>query len=68
MVDYNIIRAIKKQKKEDESIVYSLVGEEVSQHFEETDSFYVHEGYVTITPLHYDLTNFNILKDVAKWF
>lgn len=32
----------------------------------DTDIFYLKSGYVTLTPLHYDLTNFNILKDVEQ--
>lgn len=33
-----------------------------------TDVYHIKEGYVTLTPLHYDLTNFNILDEVSKWF
>ena len=37
--------------------------------FEEgTDRYYLSQGYVTITPLHYDLTNFNLLGTVESWF
>ncbi|GAA0124066.1 MAG: 5'/3'-nucleotidase SurE [Clostridium argentinense] len=35
---------------------------------EETDVYNIKRGYTTITPLHYDLTNFNILEDVKKMF
>lgn len=35
---------------------------------EGTDKFYFNKGFVTITPLHYDLTNFKILHEVDKWF
>lgn len=35
---------------------------------ENTDKFYFNNGYVTITPLHYDLTNFKILNEVDNWF
>ncbi|WP_273327280.1 5'/3'-nucleotidase SurE [Vallitalea guaymasensis] len=58
----------KETGKEKENLVYKLEGERVVNHVEETDSYYVDNGYVTVTPLHYDLTNFNILKDVGKWF
>ncbi len=34
----------------------------------DTDVLYIKEGYITLTPLHYDLTNFNILDKVSKWF
>lgn len=32
------------------------------------DVDYLRQGYVTLTPLHYDLTNFKILKDVGDVF
>lgn len=48
--------------------LYNLEGERVVDHIEESDSYYINDGYVTITPLHYDLTNFEILKDVSRWF
>lgn len=35
---------------------------------EGTDKFYFNKGFVTITPLHYDLTNFKILNEVDNWF
>lgn len=35
---------------------------------EGTDRYYLSKGYVTITPLHYDLTNFNLLNRVESWF
>jgi 5'-nucleotidase len=34
----------------------------------EADTYYLKEGYVTVTPLHYDLTNFKLLTEVNKWF
>lgn len=34
---------------------------------EDTDRFYLSQGYVTITPLHYDLTNFDLLNEVEGW-
>lgn len=35
---------------------------------ENTDIYYIKRGYVTVTPLHYDLTNFKILDEVSKIF
>lgn len=35
---------------------------------EGTDLFYIKKGYVTLTPLHYDLTNFKILNEVKDIF
>ena len=34
---------------------------------EDTDRYYLSNGYVTLTPLHYDLTNFKLLKEVEEW-
>lgn len=33
----------------------------------DTDRYYLRQGYVTVTPLHYDLTNFDSLKKVSNW-
>ncbi len=35
---------------------------------ENTDKYFVKNGYVTITPLHYDLTNYKILREVSQVF
>lgn len=34
----------------------------------DTDIYNLKMKYITITPLHYDLTNFKILSDIDKWF
>ncbi|MCI1945042.1 5'/3'-nucleotidase SurE [Clostridium luticellarii] len=33
-----------------------------------TDVYYINDGYATLTPLHYDLTNYNIMDKVAGLF
>lgn len=33
----------------------------------DTDRYYLSKGYATITPLHYDLTNFETLEEVESW-
>lgn len=33
----------------------------------DTDRYFLREGYVTVTPLHYDLTNFKTLESVKGW-
>ena len=33
----------------------------------DTDRYFLREGYVTVTPLHYDLTNFETLETVKEW-
>lgn len=47
--------------------VLKLQGRKDAEFEEDTDRFYLSQGYVTITPLHYDLTNFNLLKKVERW-
>lgn len=47
---------------------YEIKGELKDIHEEDSDTLFFKEGYVTVTPLHYDLTNFKILKDVSEWF
>jgi len=47
---------------------YEIKGEVKDIHEENSDTIYFKEGYVTVTPLHYDLTNFKILNDVSEWF
>jgi hypothetical protein len=27
----------------------------------------VHEGFISVTPLHLDLTNYRLLEDIGKW-
>lgn len=36
--------------------------------YRHTDVYYVKEGYVTLTPLHYDLTNYHIIEQVTSLF
>jgi 5'-nucleotidase len=47
---------------------YEIKGEVKDIHEENSDTIYFKQGYVTVTPLHYDLTNFQMLSDVNKWF
>ncbi|MCB2305924.1 5'/3'-nucleotidase SurE [Clostridium estertheticum] len=47
---------------------YQIKGMAKDIHEEDSDTIYFKDGYVTVTPLHYDLTNFKILNDVGKWF
>ncbi|MBU3111931.1 5'/3'-nucleotidase SurE [Clostridium lacusfryxellense] len=47
---------------------YKIKGVVEDIHEEDSDTIYLKDGYVTVTPLHYDLTNFKILKDVCEWF
>jgi 5'-nucleotidase len=53
---------------EDNETQYEIKGEVKDIHEEDSDTIYFKEGYVTVTPLHYDLTNFKILDEVSDWF
>ncbi|MEK6264495.1 MAG: 5'/3'-nucleotidase SurE [Clostridium sp.] len=57
-----------KTTLENNDTQYQINGELKDIHDEYSDTLYFKEGYVTVTPLHYDLTNFKILKDVSEWF
>ncbi|NMM62933.1 5'/3'-nucleotidase SurE [Clostridium sp. P21] len=47
---------------------FQLKGEINNSENAETDVYFVKQGYVTLTPLHYDLTNFKILEEVKSLF
>lgn len=47
---------------------FILAGNIIDEQTEGTDTYAIQNGYVTVTPLHYDLTNFQILKMVNNWF
>ena len=34
---------------------------------EDIDVIAMQDGYATITPLHYDLTNYQLVEEVKKW-
>lgn len=48
--------------------ILKLTGKINDNHKVNTDVYYLKQGYVTLTPLHYDLTNFKIINEVSKWF
>ena len=33
----------------------------------ETDVTSLYEGYITVTPLHFDLTRYDAILEIAKW-
>ena len=43
---------------------YTLAGEPISEYSEETDVWYINHGYITITPLICNLTNFDVLNKI----
>lgn len=50
------------------AITYSINDSVIEASHEDTDTYYIEDNYVTLTPLHYDFTNFNMLNDISKWF
>ncbi|OSB16321.1 5'/3'-nucleotidase SurE [Clostridium sporogenes] len=48
--------------------VLKLEGDINKDIYEGTDVYYIRNKYVTLTPLHYDLTNFNILEETEELF
>ncbi|WP_297428817.1 5'/3'-nucleotidase SurE [Clostridium sp.] len=55
-------------KNNGEDKIYSIKGIRNNVEKDETDLYYLSKGYVTLTPLHFDFTNFNILEDVKNIF
>lgn len=56
-----------ESKDEQGNTSYKIIGT-VNESFDvDTDVDYFKQGYITLTPLHYDLTNFKILNDVEGW-
>ncbi|MCX7951984.1 MAG: 5'/3'-nucleotidase SurE [Clostridiales bacterium] len=51
-----------------EEIVYEIKGEPINNTKENTDVYFNSQKYITITPLHFDLTNFNLIKNVEENF
>ncbi|MCX7885325.1 MAG: 5'/3'-nucleotidase SurE [Caloramator sp.] len=53
---------------EDGTLGYKLQGMPRDIDDENTDVYNIKRGFITITPLHYDLTNFKIINEVSNWF
>ncbi|CAG0943230.1 5'-nucleotidase [Candidatus Brocadiaceae bacterium] len=52
----------------DKKAYYWLIGTNKSVHHEEgTDISAVNEGYISITPLRYDLTDYHLHKNIEEW-
>jgi len=47
--------------------IFKAEGRERREPEEGTDRFYIAQGYVTITPLQYNLTNFDLIEKVESW-
>lgn len=55
------------EKDENGNKTLKLKGRQEIELEEGTDRYFLSKGYVTITPLHYDLTNFDLLEKVKGW-
>ena len=58
---------IMEEDQDNGQMTLKLKGRKEQNLEEETDRFYLSQGYITITPLYYDLTNFNLLEKVEGW-
>lgn len=54
------------EEKDDK--VYTIKGIRNKIEEEDSDLYYISQGYVTLTPLHFDFTHFNLLKEVEEQF
>lgn len=61
---------VEEKDENEEKFVIQTEGrdEKKSSIGNDTDRYYVKEGYVTVTPITYDLTNFRLLGEVESWF
>ncbi|SHE42078.1 MULTISPECIES: 5'/3'-nucleotidase SurE [Caloramator] len=48
--------------------IFEIQGKPTDDAVENTDVCFINKGFITITPLHYDLTNFKLLKRVENEF
>ena len=55
-------------REDEDGIIYELRDENIDITHEGTDTFFLKEGYITISPLQYDLTNFSSIIEIEKWF
>lgn len=56
-----------KDKDENGHTTLKVDGRKDTELEEGTDRYYLYNGYITITPLKYDLTNFKLLDRVREW-
>ena len=62
MLDYYIMKISKEGVRS-----FQVDGRTEIEYTKGTDRYFINEGYVTVTPLHYDLTNFELLDRVEEW-
>lgn len=66
--NYFVEREVKEAKDEFSDIIYDIKGTVFEPAAEDMDTYFIKKGYATVTPLHYDLTNFKIIGEVSQWF
>lgn len=66
--NYFVKREEAESNRQDETTIFDIMGNVFEPEAEDMDTFYIKQGYATVTPLHYDLTNFKLLKEVSQWF
>lgn len=54
--------------EEDDDMVYEIKGTRNHICEDDSDLYFLSEGYVTLTPLHFDFTNFKIMNEVKEIF
>ena len=62
ILDYYIMKISKEGSK-----TIEVNGRTKIEYTKGTDRYFLNDGYVTVTPLHYDLTNFELLGKVEEW-
>jgi len=53
-------------EKSDDKVAYKITGAPDDVVQDDTDVDMIKQGYVTVTPLHYDLTNFNLIASMES--
>ncbi|MBS5936762.1 5'/3'-nucleotidase SurE [Clostridium sp.] len=54
--------------EENEDMIYEIKGTRNAISEDDSDLYFLSQGYVTLTPLHFDFTNFKILDEVKNIF
>lgn len=56
-----------ENKNGEDEVTLKLDGRYNENVEEGTDRYYLRKGYITMTPLHYDLTNYKLMEKVNTW-
>ncbi|MDP4088817.1 MAG: 5'/3'-nucleotidase SurE [Bacillota bacterium] len=66
--NYFVERMTGEETNETRERIYDIKGNTFEPAAEDMDTFFIKRGYATLTPLHYDLTNFKLINEVSRWF